>query len=69
MSAPVQPPKGGGGGLSLYANLLEPDSSATISSAPVLYSQGDEGAKDDQQAKKAVDPGTLSLSEEPPPSF
>jgi hypothetical protein len=58
MSAPSQPPKSGG--LSLYANLLEPaDSSATISSAPILYNQADDAAKEEQQAKKAVDPGIV----------
>lgn len=41
MSGPPQPPRGG---LSLYADLLEPstDSPATISSAPVLYNEAEE---------------------------
>lgn len=56
MSAPPPPPKGG---MSLYANLLNPksDSSTSISSAPVLYDNGDK----DDAAKKDVNPGTLQL--------
>ncbi|KAJ4401239.1 hypothetical protein N0V82_010881 [Gnomoniopsis sp. IMI 355080] len=51
MSAPPPPPKGG---MSLYANLLnpKPDASASISSAPVLYDNGDK----DDAAKKDVNP-------------
>lgn len=57
MSGPPQPPKGG---LSLYADLLEPstDSPATISSAPVLYNEPAE-----QQPAK--NPGPFP---EPPPA-
>lgn len=64
MSAPPPPPPKGGG-MSLYANLLNPktDSAASISSAPVLY---DNGEKDDA-ARKEVNPGTLQLSPKSPP--
>ncbi|KAK2615000.1 hypothetical protein N8I77_001780 [Diaporthe amygdali] len=50
MAAPPPPPKGG---LSLYANLLNPkaDAQATVSGAPVVY---DSGKKDDSAAKKEV---------------
>ncbi|KAF5507375.1 DNA-damage-repair/toleration protein DRT111 [Colletotrichum aenigma] len=61
MAAPPPPPPTARGGLSLYANLLDPaadSSSATISSAPVRYNQdvssGD--AKDEAAAKKLIDP-------------
>lgn len=61
MAAPPPPPPPARGGLSLYANLLDPaadSSSATISSAPVRYNQdassGD--AKDEAAAKKLIDP-------------
>ncbi|KAH0435872.1 G-patch domain-containing protein [Colletotrichum camelliae] len=61
MAAPPPPPPPARGGLSLYANLLDPaadSSSATISSAPVRYNQdassGD--AKDETAAKKLIDP-------------
>lgn len=56
MSSPTPPPKGG---MSLYANLLnpKPDSSASISSAPVLYDHNDK----DDSAKKDVNSGTLQL--------
>ncbi|KAI8195383.1 DNA-damage-repair/toleration protein DRT111 [Colletotrichum sp. SAR 10_70] len=61
MAAPPPPPPPARGGLSLYANLLDPAadaSSATISSAPVRYNQdassGD--AKDEAAAKKLIDP-------------
>lgn len=56
MSAPPPPPKGG---MSLYANLLnpKPDSSASISSAPVLYDNNDK----DDAAKKDVNSGRLQL--------
>lgn len=51
--------------MSLYANLLDSkgDSSASISSAPVLYAQAGTGSdsKDDAAAKKAADPGTSSI--------
>ncbi|KPM44727.1 hypothetical protein AK830_g1804 [Neonectria ditissima] len=55
MAAPPPPPRGG---LSLYENLLDPNdssSSATISSAPVLYNQA-ENASIDSSTKKPVDP-------------
>ncbi|KAH7149408.1 hypothetical protein B0J13DRAFT_621274 [Dactylonectria estremocensis] len=55
MTAPPPPPRGG---LSLYENLLDPNdssSSATISSAPVLYNQA-ESASAEPSAKKPVDP-------------
>ncbi|KAL1846759.1 hypothetical protein Daus18300_014161 [Diaporthe australafricana] len=50
MAAPPPPPKGG---LSLYANLLNPkaDAQATVSGAPVVY---DSGKKDDAAVKKEV---------------
>ncbi|KAJ0285431.1 hypothetical protein Brms1b_004274 [Colletotrichum noveboracense] len=61
MAAPPPPPPPARGGLSLYANLLDPAadaSAATISSAPVRYNQdassGD--AKDEAAAKKLIDP-------------
>ncbi|KAI9900437.1 hypothetical protein N3K66_004699 [Trichothecium roseum] len=50
------PPKGG---LSLYDNLLDPEdksSSATISSAPVLYNQGSAAAVADNAPQKLVNP-------------
>ena len=59
----IPPPKKGGGGMSLYANLLstkQPSDSATISSAPVKYAQVTEatdGAAADAQLKKN---GTVS---------
>lgn len=55
MAGPPAPPRGG---MSLYANLLDPKADATtsISRAPVLFSQSDE-AKDDAATKKPVDPG------------
>jgi hypothetical protein len=49
---PSQPPARGG--MSLYANLLETDSSASISRDPVLFKDD----KEDAPAKKAIDPGT-----------
>lgn len=54
MAAPPPPPRGG---LSLYENLLDPNdsSSATISSAPVLYNQAD-NASAETSSKKPVDP-------------
>lgn len=57
MAAPPPPPKGG---LSLYANLLDPkaDSQATVSGAPVVY---DSGKKDDAAVKKEVNQGKLLL--------
>lgn len=53
MAAPPPPPKGG---LSLYANLLDPkaDSQATVSGAPVVY---DSGKKDDAAVKKEINQG------------
>ncbi|WYZ41343.1 hypothetical protein EsH8_V_000238 [Colletotrichum jinshuiense] len=60
MAAPPPPPPPARGGLSLYANLLDPaaDSSATISSAPVRYNQDGSviDAKDEAAAKKLIDP-------------
>lgn len=55
MAAPPPPPKGG---MSLYANLLNPkaDASASISGAPVLYDNGD---KEDSAPKREVNPGML----------
>lgn len=55
MAAPPPPPKGG---MSLYANLLNPkaDASASISGAPVLYDNGD---KEDSAPKRELNPGTL----------
>ncbi|KAI7776996.1 hypothetical protein LA080_004222 [Diaporthe eres] len=51
MAAPPPPPRGGG--LSLYANLLNPkaDAQATVSGAPVVY---DNGKKEDAAVKKEV---------------
>ncbi|CAI4215335.1 unnamed protein product [Parascedosporium putredinis] len=72
-TAAASPPKGGGG-LSLYANLLESsgDASATISGGPVLY--GD--APDTQSVKKAIDPALRfqpirrpQVKQKPKPSF
>lgn len=44
------------GGLSLYANLLDPSSSsntaAIISRAPVAFNNGDTGAADDEASAK-----------------
>jgi hypothetical protein len=58
---PPPPPKGG---LSLYANLLDPkaDSQATVSGAPVVY---DSGKKDNTAAKKELNQGE-HLSHTPP---
>ncbi|KAK1633869.1 hypothetical protein BDP81DRAFT_62306 [Colletotrichum phormii] len=60
MAAPPPPPPPARGGLSLYANLLDPvaDPSATISSAPVRYNQDGTVAdpKDGTIAKKPIDP-------------
>ncbi|KAG7112883.1 DNA-damage-repair/toleration protein like [Verticillium longisporum] len=59
MAAPPPPPPARGG-LSLYANLLDPtsDPSATISSAPVRYNQDGSATDigDDAAAKKPKDP-------------
>ncbi|EEY14501.1 conserved hypothetical protein [Verticillium alfalfae VaMs.102] len=59
MAAPPPPPPARGG-LSLYANLLDPasDPSATISSAPVRYNQDGSAVDlgDDAAAKKPKDP-------------
>jgi splicing factor 45 len=55
MTSPPPPPRG----LSLYENLHDPNdaskSSATISSAPVLYNQAD-GNSTESPAKKPIDP-------------
>ncbi|KAK2062195.1 G-patch domain-containing protein [Colletotrichum caudatum] len=61
MAAPPPPPPPARGGLSLYANLLDPaadSSSATISSAPVRYNQDGTvaDAKDETASKKLIDP-------------
>lgn len=57
MAAPPPPPKGG---LSLYANLLNPkaDAQATVSGVPVVY---DSGKKDDAAVKKEVNQGMQRL--------
>ncbi|PCD35266.1 hypothetical protein AU210_007848 [Fusarium oxysporum f. sp. radicis-cucumerinum] len=56
MAAPPPPPQGG---LSLYENLLDPNdtssTSATISSAPVLYSQAEDTSAE-IAVKKPIDP-------------
>jgi splicing factor 45 len=56
MAAPPPPPQGG---LSLYENLLDPNdtpsTSATISSAPVLYSQTEDTSAE-ITVKKPIDP-------------
>ncbi|KAJ4302389.1 hypothetical protein N0V88_002533 [Collariella sp. IMI 366227] len=51
MAAPPPPP--GRGGMSLYANLLNTDSGASISRDPVLFKDGE---ANDTPAKKAIDP-------------
>ncbi|AEO63598.1 uncharacterized protein THITE_2109082 [Thermothielavioides terrestris NRRL 8126] len=51
---PSQPPARTG--MSLYANLLETDSSASISRDPVLF-------KDEATAKKTIDPGMVATAE------
>lgn len=60
MAAP--PKKPAGGGLSLYADLLEPDksktSSATISSAPVKYDVKSSSSAAEEAAAKKKD-GTV----------
>ncbi|KAG7289757.1 hypothetical protein NEMBOFW57_006133 [Staphylotrichum longicolle] len=48
---PPQPPQRGG--MSLYANLLDTDSSASISRGPVMFN---DASKDDTPAKRAIDP-------------
>ncbi|KAI0878073.1 hypothetical protein GGS24DRAFT_444359 [Hypoxylon argillaceum] len=47
-------PRGGGGGLSLYANLLEPDGNApgSISRAPVVSQEAIEAVKEQEASKK-----------------
>jgi splicing factor 45 len=59
MAGPTPPARGG---LSLYANLLDSsgDSAATISGAPVVYTQGGErgDGQEEAAAKKPIDPGT-----------
>lgn len=42
------------GGLSLYANLLNPNGNApgTITSAPVTYNKSEESTQEDESAKK-----------------
>jgi hypothetical protein len=55
MAAP-QPQPPARTGLSLYADLLETDSSASISRDPVLFKDDNKG---DVAAKKALDPGNL----------
>ncbi|KAM0272856.1 hypothetical protein ACHAQH_008542 [Verticillium albo-atrum] len=59
MAAPPPPPPARGG-LSLYANLLDPasDPSATISSAPVRYNHNGDAVlpSDEAAAKKPLDP-------------
>lgn len=42
--------------MSLYANLLEGDSSASISRDPVLFKDD----KEETPAKKAIDPGMFA---------
>lgn len=55
-----QTPPARSGGLSLYANLLDPDSvtsSATVSKGPVVFKQAE--STDDASAKKpSIDPGS-----------
>lgn len=41
--------------MSLYANLLDTDGSASISRGPVRF----DGSKDGSQAKRAIDPGVF----------
>lgn len=53
---PSQPPARGG--MSLYANLLDTDGSASISRDPVLFKDD----KDDTSAKRAIDPGMFDFS-------
>lgn len=59
MSAPPPPPRGG---MSLYANLLESDSSASISRDPVVFTK-----EDNAPAKKHIDPGTPTPPNSPFP--
>jgi splicing factor 45 len=56
MSTPSNPR-----GLSLYANLLDPDSSApgTISKGPVVFKNA-EAAEDSAAKKPQIDPGMLN---------
>lgn len=61
MSAPPPPPRGG---MSLYANLLESDSSASISRDPVVFTK-----EDNAPAKKHIDPGTPTPPIPPSPSL
>jgi splicing factor 45 len=55
-----QTPPSRGGGLSLYANLLDPDSvtsSATVSKGPVVFKHAE--STDEASAKKpSIDPGS-----------
>jgi splicing factor 45 len=49
-------------GLSLYANLLDPDSSApgTISKGPVVFNKAGAEAAEEASVKKPIDSGTYS---------
>lgn len=52
------------GGMSLYANLLDPTAESTpgtIARAPVVYKQGETDAKPEESASKKpqIDPGTF----------
>lgn len=54
MAAGPPPPRSGGGGLSLYANLLEPESNApgSISRAPVVSQEAIEAVKEHEASKR-----------------
>ncbi|CAJ2502807.1 Uu.00g102010.m01.CDS01 [Anthostomella pinea] len=57
MASEPPPPPRGGGGLSLYANLLEPEGGAagSISRAPVLSQQAIDAVKEQEAARKPAD--------------
>jgi splicing factor 45 len=57
-SNPASAPRGAG--LSLYANLLDPNSSATVSRGPVVFKAASSESADDASAKKPqIDAGMV----------
>ena len=64
MAQQPAPKKAGGGGLSLYADLLEPDkqkaAGATISGAPVKYDVKKQDSGEDEAGAKKKD-GTVLM--------
>jgi len=57
-STPGSAPRGAG--LSLYANLLDPTSSATVSRGPVVFKATSSESADDASTKKPqIDPGMV----------